>query len=302
MIEPERYAAIDIGSNSVRSIVVEGQKTILKRLVTTRLGDGLAWSGNLSVEAIIRTVEGVEKLLVECLRLSPRKIYAFATEAVRSAANGDRFLRILSDRTGIDAEVVGGDEEGELALLGALPDGDGGIIDIGGASAEISVAKRTSIVYSRSIPLGAVRLKDICGEDEARLDAEIDEKLNLYGKVPTARFYAVGGTATSVCSVCLGLKEYDENKTNGAVLDLSDVEEAYGKLKSLSVEDRAKVFAIDKKRAEIIVCGNYLLAKIMRRIGAKEIVVSEDDNLLGYLRKKVFGKSLSYAVDLKSDA
>lgn len=299
MIEPERYAAIDIGSNSVRSIVVEGQKTILKRLVTTRLGEGLAQSGTLSVEAIIRTVEGVEKLLVECLRLAPRKIYAFATEAARSAANGDRFLRILRDRTGIEAEVVGGDEEGELALLGALPDGDGGIIDIGGASAEISVAKRSSIVYSKSLPLGAVRLKDLCGEDEARLDAAIDEKLDLYGEVPSARFYAVGGTATSVCSVCLGLKEYDENKTNGAVLTLSDVEGSYEKLKRLSVDGRAKVFAIDKKRADIIVCGNYLLAKIMKKIRAEQIVVSEDDNLLGYLKKKVFGKSLAYAADFQ---
>ena len=144
----KRYGVFDIGSNSVRALVYENGKTLFKGLITTRLGEGLTASGKLSDEAVKRTLNGIGTLYAEVLKLNPNNVYVFATEAVRSAENGNVFVSAVKDTYGLDVDVLSGDEEGEIGLSGALAGNDGGIIDIGGASAEIAVSEGGKTVYS----------------------------------------------------------------------------------------------------------------------------------------------------------
>ena len=162
-----------------------------------------------TTEAIKNLVNGFQTAEVD-------EIYAFATEAVRSATNGKIFAERVKDETGVTVDIVNGDEEGELALLGAVGTSDGGVIDIGGASAEISVVKNKKIIYSHSLPLGAVRLYGKCGNDLKLLDEIIEEKIGEYERVPAGvKFYAVGGTATTLAALDLRLAVYDSSKTDG---------------------------------------------------------------------------------------
>lgn len=286
------YGVFDVGSNSVRCLVVKGGRTLYRRLVTTRLGEGLATSGKISDEAKERTIKGACSLLGEALSFSPDKIFAFATEAVRSAENGGEFKEAFKDALGIPLDVISGDKEGEIGLLGALGGKDGGIIDIGGASAEITACENRKIIYSHSLPLGAVRLKDLCGEDEGKLKEVIDGRIDEYGKIPVTTYYAIGGTATSLAAVCLGLKKYDCDRVNGSEFTYETVCKAYETIKNSSIKDRVEKLNITPKRAEIIVGGVYLLKRIAERIPLKRIIVSENDNMLGYVMKNVYGKSL----------
>ena len=292
MIKNKKYGVIDIGSNSVRAILYSDGKILYKSVVTTRLGEGLAKTGLICKEAHDRTLKTVQNMVCHLISIGADEILPFATEAVRSAKNGNEFTLAVKTAVGFEVDVVSGDVEGELGLLGALNGKDGGIIDIGGASAEIVVARGGKRVYSHSLPLGAVRLFDFCGEDEQKLDELITKKLEEYGEVPQyVDYYAIGGTATTLGFLDTGLEKYDENAVNGRVLTVEKLTQIYLKLRSLSVEERIEKMHVNAKRAEIIVGGVYLLKRILERFNIPKVTVSEGDNLLGYVKKKIYGES-----------
>ncbi len=292
MINNTKYGVVDIGSNSVRAILYSGGKILYKNIVMTRLGEGLAATGSISKEAFERSVSAIKNLVCHLIMIGADEILAFATEAVRSAKNGVEFVNAVRETVGVDIDVVSGDVEGELGLLGALNGGDGGIIDIGGASAEIVVARGGRRVYSHSLPLGAVRLHDSCGEDLQKLDKTISKKIEEYGEVPQyVDYYAIGGTATTLGFLASGLEAYDENAVHGRALTVEWLNEICLKLSSLSVKERVEKLRLNAKRAEIIVGGAYLLKSIMERYGISRVTVSEGDNLLGYVKKKIYGES-----------
>lgn len=288
----KKYGIIDIGSNSVRARVFSDGKILYGDMRTTRLGEGLAVGTALTGNSIERTVEAIAKFKAEFEKISVDEIYAFATEAVRSADNGRDFVKLTLEKTGLKIDVVSGDEEGELGLLGAVGNDDGGIIDIGGASAEISVVKNKKIIYSHSLPLGAVRLYGACGEDEEKLDKMISARLPEYGVVPKdVTFRAVGGTATTIAAMDIGLEKYDADRVDGYVLTREAIDRDYGLIKALDRPRREELLHIPKKRSDIIVCGAYMLKRITENFGIEKVVVKESDNLLGYLKKRVYGES-----------
>ncbi|MBQ7642291.1 MAG: hypothetical protein IJS67_00160 [Clostridia bacterium] len=285
-----KYGVLDVGSNSVRALVYADGKVLYNGLITSRLGEGLALSGKLSAEAMNRTAEAIIALKGVCEKRGADKVFAFATEAVRSAANGGEFVSLVKS-TGVDIEVVSGDEEGELGALGALGGDDGGIIDIGGASTEIVAVKTKKIVYSKSLPLGAVRLYDLCGEDEQKLTRTVEERIGEYGVLPEGVGYRfIGGTSTAVCMVAKGIKHFRKDKINGATLNLEEVKSVYNEVRSRTIAQRIKDFGINEKRAEIIVGGAFMIKTIMERYGINKVEVRLNDNMLGYLKKRVFGE------------
>ena len=148
---------IDVGSNSVRLAIMADGKTLFKTLATTRLGEGLSVTGAMTPAAIGRTVNAIAGFSAQAKAEGAEKVYVFATAAVRSASNRDEFLN-AAHRAGITVEVISGIEEAKIGLLGALKGRDGGIIDVGGASTEVTVQSGGKLLYSKSVNIGTVRL------------------------------------------------------------------------------------------------------------------------------------------------
>ena len=146
----EVLGVIDVGSNSVRALVLADGKFLYKDLITTRLGEGLAKTGEIAPAAANRTIDAISFFAKKIDGFSPSAVYAFATEAVRSGKNGEAFRQSVLVKTGVSLDVLSGEEEGEIGLLGALDGKDGGIIDIGGASTEISAAKKGKMLFAQS--------------------------------------------------------------------------------------------------------------------------------------------------------
>lgn len=288
----KNYGIIDVGSNSVRARSFADGKILYSGLITTRLGEGLATGDSLTERSMAATISALQTFIAELIKSGAEEIAAFATEAVRSAQNGGEFLLRVKKETGLDIDLIGGDEEGELALLGAVGDNDGAVIDVGGASAEISAVKDKKIIYSHSLPLGAVRLYGKCGDDEDKLKNLVDARIVEYGKVPTELdFYAVGGTATTLAALDMRLDKYDENKVDGYVLTRAALEKDYALIAAADRQTRIEKLRIQEKRADIIGCGAYLLLEIMRTFGIEKVTVKESDNLLGYMKKRFLGES-----------
>lgn len=288
----KNYGIIDVGSNSVRARSFADGKILYSGLITTRLGEGLATGDSLTERSMAATISALQTFIAELIKSGAEEIAAFATEAVRSAKNGGKFLLCVKKETGLDIDLIGGDEEGELALLGAVGNKDGAVIDIGGASAEISAVKDKKIIYSHSLPLGAVRLYGKCGDDEDKLKNLVDARIVEYGKVPTELdFYAVGGTATTLAALDMRLDKYDENKVDGYVLTRAALEKDYALIAAADRQTRIEKLRIQEKRADIIGCGAFLLLEIMRTFGIEKVTVKESDNLLGYMKKRFLRES-----------
>ncbi len=279
-----KLAVIDIGSNSVRLMVWADGKTLYKRVNTTRLGEGLAHSGLLSEQAITRTACAVAEYKHEAEESGAERIYAFATAAVRSAGNGAEFCRCVLKVCGLTVDVVAGELEALLGLYGALGDKDGGIIDIGGASTEVCFQSGKTRTFSVSLDIGAVRLFDLCKDRKDKLLSEIRERIKQLKKAQViGNVYAVGGTASTLASVKLGLREYDAAKIQDCELTKAEVFSLAESLLSLTVEERKKIAGMDIRRADIIAGGALLLGKIMDNLSLERLFVSDRDNLEGYL-------------------
>ncbi|MBM3758276.1 MAG: Ppx/GppA family phosphatase, partial [Acidobacteria bacterium] len=214
-----RYAAIDIGSNSVRLAVAEADvgktpRTLAVDREVTRLGESVFTAGSVSREAMT-LVEGALarfRRTYEGLHIDAAR--AVATSAIRDAANQEEFLVLASGAVGIPVEVISGVEEARLihdGVQAAWPHRDQSVlmIDIGGGSAEVIVSDLGRMTAAVSKPLGAVRLTELFlrndpprAEDLVRLHAFIDQKIGSMmrktGEVVVDRVIATSATAAAV--------------------------------------------------------------------------------------------------------
>lgn len=280
-----KISAIDVGSNSVRLMVMADGKTLYKQTDTTRLSEGLAASGRLLPEAIERTARSVQLFAAAAELNGAGTPYVFATAAVRSAVNGGDFVKRVKQLTGIDVDVIGGEEEAACGLAGALRGRDGGMVDLGGASTEITVQKGGKKVFSKSVDIGTVRLYDLAGQDRQALQKVIDRKLAEYGApdLSAVDMYGVGGTATSLAAIFHGLEPYDPKVVDGTFLSAQWLGEEAERLLPLTVEERKKVKGMDVRRADVIAGGCLLMYSLLSKFGSGGITVSESDNLEGYV-------------------
>ena len=283
-----KISAIDVGSNSVRLMVMADGKTLYKQLDTTRLAEGLAGSGVLKPEAIERTARAVQIFAAAAELNGAGTPYVFATAAVRSSKNGADFVARVKALTGIDVDVLSGEEEAACGILGALRGRDGGIIDLGGASTEITLQQGGKTLYSKSVNIGTVRLFDMAGQDRSALQAAIDNSLNGYGSLSLdgKDIYGIGGTATSLAALYHELEKYDPKVVEGTVLTREWLCAEAEKLLSLTVEERKALRGMEPRRADVIAGGCLLMYSILNRFNADRITVSESDNLEGYVLLK----------------
>ena len=283
----KKFAVIDIGSNSVRLMFVADGKVLYKRLNTTRLGEGLAQSSVLKKEAIERSANAVAAFYGQAVEEGAEGVFAFATAAVRSAKNGGEFVAAVRALCPLQVDVIAGEVEAEIGILGALGNSDGAVIDVGGASTELVVKQSNELVYKKSVDIGVVRLKDSCGREKSALVAAAKAAAQQYGKTPKLTcVHAIGGTATTLAAWKLGLTAYDSEKITGTQIGQGEMAAMAEDLLSKSVEEIAAFPCMPTGRADVLAGGAVLLATMMKALGIERLIVSDRDNLEGYAIKK----------------
>lgn len=275
-------AIIDIGSNSVRIRISSGGKVFFRETITTQLAKDMS-DNMLSDRSIIRTFDGLDKLIFSAKEHNA-KIYAFATAAVRNSKNGNVFTEEFYKRYSFNIDVISGELESKIGINGAIGGADNGtVIDVGGASSEIAVKQNGKIVYAHSVPIGAVLLTDLCGNDKEKAKNLLGEYINEYKKVPfSGNLYAIGGTATSLSTMIYGDKKYDRELNHGRKVLMDKLAEFTDYLYTASVEELTNNFAIGEKRAFVIHSGAMIILSVMQYLNADCYIVSENDNLEGY--------------------
>lgn len=286
--ESMKYGVIDIGSNSVRLMVSDGTKTLYKRVNTTRLSEGLGLTGKLTEAAMSRTADAAAEFVRAAEEDGCGEIYAFATEAVRSASNGGEFVAMAAAR-GVTVDVVRGETEAKLGFYGAYSGGRQAVLDIGGASTELAIGGEDGMEYGKSLHIGSVRIKDLCGEDTDKIRAFAAKTVEGYGDglPPFDKLISIGGTGSTLVSVRERMKVYDTSRVHGAVLKREEIEKLAEDIHAVPLNERGAIDGLPEKRRDVIVGAALLMCAVMDRLGSKEIVVSERDNQEGYLRYRL---------------
>lgn len=270
-------AAIDIGSNSVRLAVSNG--TVRSHI--TKLADGIESSGKLSPVGVEATVEALKEYAELCRGC--RSVTAFATEAVRRAANGGEFCATVKAQTGIDIIVLSPDEEARLALYGAVkPQGPVTVCDLGGGSLElISSHDGVDPDYVKSLPLGVVVTKNkYNGDYRAAIDG-MPKLVSEYGQVPDYPLVISGGSACAIAACMLNLAVYDKAAVDGACFTARMLDDFMPMLLSRNLAVFRPVCA---KRADTIPYGAIIIQALINHIGADRFYVSDSGNLDAVLK------------------
>lgn len=290
-----RYAAIDIGSNSVRLAVAEVEpgrpvRTLASEREVTRLGTSVFSEGSISKEAMENLTRVLKSFRTVIERHHAMGARAVATSAVRDARNQEEFLKRASAAAGMEVEIISGIEESRLIHAGvqAVWPGAGErrlIIDIGGGSAEAIVSENGRMTAAFSKPLGAVRMKQMflendpaTADDLDRMNAYIDEKmapvLKRIGKGGFDRVIGTSSTAAAVVSAINAVGRRARDVADGQHATTAQVERFLEELSGQKLAQRRKRIGIGPRRAEIIVGGTAVLARMLRTLGARSVYYS----------------------------
>ena len=280
-------AVIDIGSNSVRLTLDRGEAVNRKQVNVTGLGEGLANTGRLSDEPKARTKAAIVEYVDLARKENAEHIYIFATEAIRSAANGDEFRAEVEKAVSLPVHVISGNTEAKLGFLGAADAGTGigeiTVIDIGGASVEIIRGDRRKFTYMKSLPIGILRIRDTVGDDRYAVEKYINRRITEFGFVSGIEGIAIGGTPTSLAAMDLRQTVYDATAVHGHVLTKRAIDNLIEEIYS-SHDVRKDFPTLSEKRAQVIGHEAIMLRSLIEYLGLENgVTVSEHDNVEGFL-------------------
>ena len=295
----ETIAAIDLGTNTARLLIASRgpyRQILLKRTIT-RLGGGFTREHGLSEEAQLRSVTALKEFARELTCHGVVRLRAVATSAVRDACNGGKFVARVLAETGIALEVIDGTEEANLTLRGVASildekDCDLAVFDVGGGSTEYTLASAVQPIFSRSLPIGVVRLT----EGKAGV-AEMEDKIRrelttlreaLAGEGLAERFskatlIGTAGTATTLAAIHMGMEDYDYKRVNNHTMPLAAVEEIFQRLLPLTPAQRLRVKGVEPGREDLIIAGTLVVLTTMRLFRFDTFKVSDSGLLEGLI-------------------
>jgi exopolyphosphatase/guanosine-5'-triphosphate,3'-diphosphate pyrophosphatase len=297
-----RFAAIDIGTNSVLLTVAEQVggtlRPILERAEITRLGEGTAASGQLSQDGIARTLAVLAEYAESARALGAERTATVATSAARDASNGAEFLEQARRTTGLELEIIAGSREAELSFQAAVADfGAPGrallVVDIGGGSTEFAFGTNGPPSFHASIDIGAVRLTEryVASDppsawERAAVRDSIDRALEHLPPAPAgSELVALAGTATTLATLSLRLAAFDSARVHGAKLSRHQIHSLCERLWGMPLFERLALPGLQPGRADVIPVGAEILERIMGRFGFVTVTISDRGVRWGLLHR-----------------
>lgn len=282
-----KVGVVDIGTNSVRLLITDGEHEDGRWVEVTGLGVGVDETGVLSDDAITRTIGVFDRYGAIMSDSAVVKRVAIATSASRDANNREEFFDRAARALGVRPQLISGNQEARYAYAGATRDvgssGDVVVTDIGGGSTEFVTAATAT-----SVDIGSVRLTDRHlwdrPPDSGQLEQAVEyiaEHLADLGHGDVGSHIGVAGTWTSIAGIAQGLPAYDRDQVNGFVLTNEQLDRVAERLRPLTIAETAAIPSLDPKRAPVILAGTLIATMITETLGVGETTVSEHDSLDG---------------------
>lgn len=305
-----RAASIDIGTNTLRMLIAgispAGVLTPLHcERIVTRLGEGFHAGGMLSEPACRRSLAALEAFSRLIQSYPVTRVHAVATSVVREAANGADFCRRVVQQTGCAVKVLSGEEEARLTLAGVLSSVQVRdlclIVDIGGGSTELILARDGLPLHTASIRLGVVHLSEellhgdppsppellslkekIHDQFDAALAHDFSSALSAHSP-SSVRLIGTAGTITTLAAIDLKMTQYDPVRITNHSVSRSTIETIVHRLTGMKRTQRATIAGLEKGREDLIIPGAAILLHLMSRFGFETLTVSDSGLLEGIL-------------------
>jgi exopolyphosphatase/guanosine-5'-triphosphate,3'-diphosphate pyrophosphatase len=299
-----RIASIDIGTNTFRILIGELTNNQLRKLyidrVITRLGGGFVKEEKLITrDATRRALRTLREFAEMFKRYNVEKVRAIGTSVIRESINSTQFMEEVRKETGIEIEIISGEEEAKLTVCGVVSSVSVAsphcvIFDIGGGSTEYMLVEEHAVKGLTSTSLGVVHLTEsflknhMSSESDIRMLSEeiesvLSSELSFIPAVDYKNLTLVGtaGTPTTLASIVLGLEKYNAELVNGFVLNRDEVLRIFKTLTSLPIQERLKIKGLEKGREDVIIPGILIVLKTMERFSKDEVLVSDGGLLEG---------------------
>jgi exopolyphosphatase / guanosine-5'-triphosphate,3'-diphosphate pyrophosphatase len=275
-------AAIDLGSNALRALIVrkDGKKlTVLRNMrMPLRLGEDVFATGRISEQKMQMTEDAFILLLHVFAEYNVTEIRAMATSAMRDAKNGKILQERIERYTGIQIETISGNEEAQwifAAVEGQLDlrRKNCVLMDIGGGSTELTILKHGELISTHSFNIGTVRLlryKDQ-QELEVRIRLQLQKmlrfiRLHLGNKSPQL-FIGTGGNLRRIGKI----RKKMLGKDSSEVALFQEIHHMQETIFSMSYVDRIRQLELDQNRADVILPAIMLTSMLMEKLKMKKI-------------------------------
>ena len=290
-----RLAALDIGTNSIRCIVVEaaanGEFRVLDdEKATVRLGEGLAASGSIQPASWERARQALQRMGKILDGLAVSSVEAVATSAVRQAANGEAFLAAMAQETGFHIRLISGEEEAALAAHSArhnfdLDNARTLLLDIGGGSVETVAMVGDHVEEVHSLPLGAVVLTErylphdpVPEDDLQQLRAHVRRVVRRHlqrDELPVQYLIGSGGTLNNLAAMVMAMRKEQFDSVHHYEVLRSEVVHLLAMLARKDHRARRALPGLNPERADIIVAGVLVVDELMRHYRANLLRINE---------------------------
>lgn len=288
-------AAVDIGSNAARLLITEverglnGSPEFIKLnlvRVPLRLGFDVFEDKRISArkEAMIISTLHAYKYLLEAYRVEHYK--ACATSAMRDAENAVQILQNIREKTGVNVEVISGDEEASIIYENHVAENLDKehaylYIDVGGGSTELTLFSNNTLVFKESFDIGTIRLlkNQVTEEKWFTVKDFLKERTKSFKNLVAI---GTGGNINKVFSM--------SKKKDGKPLPIELLKDYYKEMGSFSIYQRMRVYSMREDRADVIVPALQIFINVMRWADAAEIYVPKiglADGLIKLLYKQV---------------
>ena len=289
-----KLATIDIGTNTALLLIAEVAaettqlRTIHNQIEVVRLGQGVDKDRRIAAAAVGRLILAIEKFKSAIQQHGVEHIYAVATSAMRDAQNRDEVIQTVQAQTGIQIELLNGDEEADMTFLGAtlgwsdLPE-KFLVLDIGGGSTEIALGDQNGLIDGISLNIGAVRLVERCFSTIPPKPDELDAAKDIITTAfseQLSRFiqgresvFAVAGTPATLAKVIQKLPEFIPERIHGFELTYEHVHSLLETF-SKSTTEQVLEMGVDQGREDLIIVGTMILHQFMRIFGIPSVRVS----------------------------
>jgi exopolyphosphatase / guanosine-5'-triphosphate,3'-diphosphate pyrophosphatase len=282
-------AAIDVGSNAIRMVVGrvsddQQVEIIDSTRVPVRLGQDTFMSGQIGESAMQAAVDTFDRFRLIANQFGVAQMRAVATSSMREAENSDILIDRIARRSGIQLEIISGEEEARLIHLAVtkavdLKDKDAILIDIGGGSVEVTISHADEITWSESYPIGTVRLLQRLGENDGK--RPFTELLREYTE--SARHRIDRELGSNRVDLCIGtggnideigsLRKKFLKGESDTEISLDELKLLIDKLSDMDVGERISKFYLRPDRADVILPAAMVLHMIARVAHAKNILI-----------------------------
>ena len=280
-----RRAVVDLGSNSVRLVIYEGQARnpvqIFNEKAVIRLAKGMAKTGRLDEAALEQTGTVLRRYAAIARAMGASPFDVLATSAVRDAENGGEFVQLMAQRLpDMRINVLSGEQEAALSAEGVLcgiPGADGVLADLGGGSLELVRLEAGRVGQAATIPAGVIRLADRSGGDllkaRAIMTAEL-ERTPFISEAAGRDLYLSGGAFRALARIHIAQTGYPLNMVHHYTIGREEARDLAGVVSEAGRKLIERMPGVPRRRIEDLPYAAVILRRLLRTSGVNRVVFS----------------------------